>query len=378
MRGCPAVDDQGRIFACLQNRLLAFPPGDPRPSWEYVTTGPIPRSPAVGSDGNVRVHAGDGYLHVVTPSGQRLFDPVAAGEPLGWAMPLVDAANNTWICPHTGGLMKIDSTGLTSQKPFLRTRLRFDATGLIFGDAIFLGGEDHFLHAIRTSGERGEDLWASSPGHHVLMVGGRTGCAIHAAIALAAGPQFLVASQDNYLHAFGLDGKELWLTSLPGQPIGSPIVNADGTIYLGVSQNPRNQQLRGMLLALDPVSHQVRWSYPAGPIEFDPGPRRRRYHLLRRQRRRRVRRGPQGQAGMEDRVRGRGALGGDHYRQGAGGFRNGRRLAHGVALLVAGALTRRVAQAGRHAAAERQLVAGRNKLRSWQNAANAPAESRQR
>jgi outer membrane protein assembly factor BamB len=265
MRGCPAVDAQGRIFVCIQNRLLCFPPDESRPQWEYTTTGAIPRSPTIGPDGHARVHSCDGFLHVIDSAGQRVFDPLAVDEPLGWAMPLIDAENNTWICRREGGLMKIDSSGQTSARPFLRTRRRFDCTGLILDDRLFIGGEDHYLHAIRISGDCGEDLWETTPQC------GRTGCPIHAAVALAAGPEFLVASQDGYLYAFGPDGREHWKMALPGQAIGSPVVDADGTIYMGISQNPRNQAGHGVMLAIDPVSHQLRWSYStAAPVESTP------------------------------------------------------------------------------------------------------------
>ena len=110
------------LFLACQNQLLAFLPGDFRPQWKYDINGFIPGSPVIGPDGNIRVHSCDGFLHVVSPAGQRLFDPVRGGEPLGWTLPLADARNNTWICRHDGGLMKVDSAGQTGRRPFLRTR----------------------------------------------------------------------------------------------------------------------------------------------------------------------------------------------------------------------------------------------------------------
>jgi outer membrane protein assembly factor BamB len=281
MRGCPAVDAQGRVFACVRNRLLMFSAGDGTPQWEYATAGPIPRSPAIGPDGNIRIHSGDGCLHVVTPNCVRVFEPVALGKPpgpppdkgpekvpakpLGWASPLVDHLGNTWISWSEGGLIKIDAKGNAGDGPFLRTRRRFDCTGLIHAGVLYIGSEDHYVRAVPLDADRGENLWAGSPEL------GRTGCAINCPLALADGPQLLVASQDDRLHGFALDGRQLWSVPMPGQVLSSPVVGEDGTIFLGISQNLRHQDPRGVLVAVDRDTHQITWQCEAdGPIECTP------------------------------------------------------------------------------------------------------------
>lgn len=264
LRACPAVDADGRAYVAMGDKLLMFPAGASAPQWEYATGRPIFRSPAIGPDGNVRIHGCDGLLHLIDPCGKRVHDPVAVGEPLGWASPLVDQQNNTWICGSEGGLIKVDSRGKTSARPFLRTRRRFDSTGVIRGDILYVGCEDHFVNAISLGGGRGTNLWANSPN------AGRTGCAINAPLALADGPELLVVSQDDHLHAFNLDGEERWNAALPGKVLGSPVVR-ENTAYVGVSLNPRNQPGRGMLVAVDRTTQRIRWQYEAaGPIESSP------------------------------------------------------------------------------------------------------------
>ena len=265
MRGCPAVDAEGRVFACVQNRLVMFAPGEATPQWQYATAGPIPRSPAIGPDGNVRVHSGDGFLHVVTPENRRVFEPVAVGEPLGWASPLVDHLGNTWICRSDGGLMKVDAAGSIGDGPFFRTRRRFDCTGLIHAGILYLGSEDHFVRAIPLDAERGENAWGDAKDR------GRTGCPINCPLVMAAGPQLLVASQDDRLHSFALDGRELWSVPVPGQMLSSPVIDEEGTIFVGLSQNPRHQDPRGVLIAVDGDTHQIKWQYQAdSAIECTP------------------------------------------------------------------------------------------------------------
>ena len=60
-------------------------------------------------------------------------------------------------------------------------------------------------------------------------------------------------------------------TKLPGQLLGSPVVDRHGHVYVGVSQAERGQPLKGFLVCVDGNSHKVRWQYPAaGPIESTP------------------------------------------------------------------------------------------------------------
>lgn len=265
LRGGPAVDAQGRMFICREHELLMFPRGSDTPGWRYETGGAILRSPAIGMDGNVRVHSGDGRLHVVTPDGRCAFEPVAVGEPLGWASPLVDSQNNTWICRHGGGLTKIDAFGQTGQRPFYRMRHRFDCTGLIHGGTLYVGCEEHYVYAIPLDGDTGRNVWS----HSTEL--GRTGCAIHCPLASGAGGELLVISQDDRLYAFGLDGQSRWSIPLPGHGLSSPVVDEDGTIYLGISQNPRDEPARGVLLALRSATRQIKWQYAVdAPIESTP------------------------------------------------------------------------------------------------------------
>lgn len=265
MRGCPAVDGEGNLFVAIDNRLLMFSPGATTPTWEYATAGAIPRSPILGPDGLVRVHSSDGFLHIVDVAGNAAFAPVRVGNALGWAVPVVDRRNDTWICLSDGGLQRVDARGATTTRPYFRTRRRFDSTGLIFGDDLFVGCEDNHLYAVPLTASTGANRWAD--GQEL----GRCGCPINGAVALGPGPTLLVAGQDDVLHAFGLDGAPRWSVPLPGQALGSPIVDERGNVYLGLAQTPRNQTPRGMFIAVDAATHQIKWRVATdAPIEATP------------------------------------------------------------------------------------------------------------
>jgi outer membrane protein assembly factor BamB len=58
---------------------------------------------------------------------------------------------------------------------------------------------------------------------------------------------------------------------MPGQMLGSPVIDPRGQIYVGVSQSGRGQQPRGGLVSVDGNSHKIRWQYEAaGPVEATP------------------------------------------------------------------------------------------------------------
>lgn len=265
MRGCPALDGQGRVFVALGSTLVALDPGLRDPVWSYPTSGMIMGSPAIGPDGVVRIHATDGFLHMVDREGGRCGNPVAVGDPLGSASPLVDGENRTWISLSGGGLISIDGEGQLARRPYYRTRRRFDCTGLVRDQQIYLGAEDHFVHAVNLSGKHGENSWKRDPN------AGRTGGAITCPLTISGNDELLVVSRDGLLHAMDWDGRNMWSVPLPGQVFGSPVVDQDGTILLGISLAPRHQAPSGILLAIDGATHKVRWQFNVdAPVESTP------------------------------------------------------------------------------------------------------------
>ena len=266
-RNCPAVDGQGHVFACVKNTLvsLSLQEGGYEVLWEYDSGGHIPGSPSLGSDGHVRVHSGDGYLHVVRASGKRFCDPVKVGEPLGWATPLVDQHNVTWICSQQGGLYRVDADGKKVNRPYLRSREKFDSTGLIHNDVLYVGGNNACVYAIPLNESRGRNRWNPLEGQ------GKTGWYINAALALAKGPALIVASRDDQLYAFGLNGETIWNEPMPGQMLGSPVVDAGNGVYVGLAMTRRGEDGGGMLIRIDLTTHKILWRFETdAPVESTP------------------------------------------------------------------------------------------------------------
>jgi len=237
--------------------------GKPKIVWEYVIGSPVPGPTVLGSDGNVRVHCGDGFLHCVTAVGKQAWAPAQVGEPLGYAAPVVDDQGNTWISAYEGGLIKVDPEGQVGRQPFFRSRRKFDSAGIIYDRVLYVGSEDGYVFAIRIDGAKGTNIWDHSAEQ------GYTGWFVNSSPAVTEAGTVVVTSRDEQLYGFA--GAKVWNSKMPGQLLGSPVIDRYGHIYLGVSRTQRGQQGQGMLVCVDGNSHKIRWEYAAaGPVESTP------------------------------------------------------------------------------------------------------------
>lgn len=263
----PAVDSAGRVFLHVQDRLFALAEVDGKVKmlWEYVTGSRAPGPVVVSPDDTVRLHCSDGYLHSIEAStGRQTWPPACVGEPLGYAMPVVDMAGNTWLSAAEGGLIKVDPTGGMRKARYFRSREKFDSPGVIAHGVLYIGSENGYVFAIDLREERGVSLW-----NHAAEQGYAGG--VHAAPAMTAAGMLIVAGQDEHLYGFAPDGSLNWRTQMPGQVLGAPVFDRYGHVYVGVSQAPRGLEPRGFLVCLDGNSHKVRWEYrAAGPVESTP------------------------------------------------------------------------------------------------------------
>lgn len=261
LRNCAAVDDQGRVIAALGKHLFALVPlsSGCEVAWKFSAADLIPGSPVIGEDGVVFAHSSDGLLHALDRSGLPIRVPTKIGPALGWATPLIDGANCVWTSAATGGVTRVDSSGQTTPRPFLRSPSRFDCTGVLHQDVLYIGSEDQFLHAIDLHGDRGRELWSQRDKV------GLTGWYINSAMALADGPHVIAVSCDDCLYAFGLEGTVAWSVSLNGRAFGSPVIAPDGTIIVGLStRSGDTDDLSGRLVGIQSKTGHLAWS-----VEFD-------------------------------------------------------------------------------------------------------------
>lgn len=261
LRNCVAVDPKGRLIAALGPDLYALTPGDSgcEVDWKFTTGEHIPGSPVIGQDGAVFAHSSDGFLHLIDANGVPARPPTRVGPALGWATPLVDESHRAWICAATGGLVRVDATGQTAARPFFRHPSRFDSTGALRGNVLYVGSEDQFLHAIDLQGERGRDRW--DPAAKI----GLTGWYINSAIALTEESQIVAVSRDDQLYSFDENGGLVWSVPLNGRAIGSPVIAQNGLIAIGLTtRSDTSDLLSGRLVGVHAKTGQLAWK-----IEFD-------------------------------------------------------------------------------------------------------------
>jgi outer membrane protein assembly factor BamB len=257
MKNAPAIDSAGQCIVYHQGRLFALVEEEGRGKvvWDYVIGCQVPGRIVVAPDGTLRAHSADGLLHAVTAEGKQVFPPVQVGEPLGWAAPLVDVAGNTLVASYEGGLVRVDSNGKVATRRYFRSRRKFDSAGILVGNVLYVGSEDPYVFAIDASGERGAALWNTAAEQ------GLVGGFVNSSPALTADGLIVVAVRDEALAALSPSGTVAWQTALPGQLLGSPVIDRHGHVYIGVCQAQRGQEPRGMLVCVDGNSHRIRWQF---------------------------------------------------------------------------------------------------------------------
>lgn len=261
LRAPPAVGTAGHIFLHFQDRLFAIRQSDGKPvvDWEYVTGARVPGPIMIAADGSLRIHARDGYLHAIFPDdGRQLWPPVHVGEPLGYAAPLIDAVGSTYISALDGGLLRVNENGQCEKtRPYFRTRQKLNSTGIIHCGVLYIGSEDGYVFAIELGDRHGRNRFDHAAEH------GHAGWFINSALALAEDGTIVVAGRDDNLYGFRPNGTTAWKTAMPGQMLGSPVLDARGHVYVGIAQSLRGQPSRGKLLSIDGNSHKIRWQYDA-------------------------------------------------------------------------------------------------------------------
>lgn len=267
MKIAPAVDSAGQCIVYHQGRLFALveEQGKAKVVWDYVVGSHVPGRIVVAPDGALRAHSADGLLHAVNTQGKQVFPPAQVGEPLGWAAPVVDSVGNTFISSYEGGLIHVDSNGKVGRRRYFRSRRKFDSAGILVGNVLYIGSEDPYVFAIDVSGDRGVAVWNTAAEQ------GLVGGFVNSSPALTADGLIVIAVRDEALVALSPSGTIAWRAAVPGQLLGSPVIDRHGHVYVGVSQAQRGQDPRGMLVCIDGNSHRIRWQFDTpAPVESTP------------------------------------------------------------------------------------------------------------
>ena len=256
MRHAPVIDDKGRMVMVSQGKLYCLDISRPEPEivWEYMIQSHVPGPIVVDQNGDYHLHAMDGYLHIVTKDGKQSYRPVQVGEPLGYAAPVVDGWGNTLISGYNGGLIRVNSQGQKDSRMYFRSRAKLDSAGVIAGGVLYIGSEDGYLFAIDLDDAGGRSLW--DQGKEIGYAGGF----LNSSPAIGQDGIIVVATRAEKLLGFTSTGEIAWTCYMPGQLLGSPVIDSKGNIYVGASLSTR-QGAKGYMVCVDGLTHKIKWQY---------------------------------------------------------------------------------------------------------------------
>jgi len=195
----PVIDQDGTVYVGGKDGCLYSVSPDGAVDCLYMTDGPIESSPALSADGTIYVASGDGYLYAISVNGSCL-----------WRVQL-DAS--IFTSPVIGPNDSI-YVGTSSQE---------DQTG--------------FLYAI---GPDGQEQWKY-----------RVGVTDFSSPAIDAFGTIYIGSTNGTLNALSSDGAFLWSYDIGLPIITAPVIGPDGSIYCSALTS---------LVALD-SSGILKWEY---------------------------------------------------------------------------------------------------------------------
>jgi outer membrane protein assembly factor BamB len=212
---------------------------------------PVIGSPALSAAGLAIVHTRDGQVYGVDRSGRERWR-TSVGEPLGWASPLIDGSGNCWIAGSRGGLLRLNDRGEQDRRPFFRSLQRFDCTGMIHHDTLYIGAEDGFVYAIDLAASKGRNRWNQSDDH------GKANWFINGSILMRSEEEVVATGGDGTVFGFSLSGETIWSWSLSGKAIAS-------------ARSCNASKPSGRLSCFDPEAGREPWRFDCpNPIESTP------------------------------------------------------------------------------------------------------------
>ena len=166
-----------------------------------------------------------------------------------------------------GGILKVDADGHVQKPgPFFRSRQKFDSAAILAGGVLYAAAESGYVFAIQAEGERGVNLWNHAGDH------GFAGWCVHSAPAMTDDNVLVLPGHDDLLYGFAAGGLPVFKTQMPGQMLGSPVLDRYGHIYVGVSQLPRGFESRGAAWSASTATATRSAGSIAPPAPWNPRP----------------------------------------------------------------------------------------------------------
>lgn len=286
----PAVGADGTIYVGSDDGFLyaVTPEGNQR--WRFGPAGPIRSSPAIGPDGTIYVGANDGDVYALEGEDGTLRWAFPTGGPV-LSRPAIDDAGTVddlsddtiYFGSDDGNVYAADADG--------ERRWAFATEGLVRSSAaigadgaVYIGSDDGRMYALETGADGGvRRRWALETGGAIrasavldesetLYVGALDGVmyavdtaetaaerllwtydaggAIHSAAAVGSGGTIYFGARNAVLYALEPDGELEWSVRI-NETLSSPLVDPEGTLYIGSGSDGSAAAIGGRLYAVE-------------------------------------------------------------------------------------------------------------------------------
>jgi outer membrane protein assembly factor BamB len=247
----PAVGADGIIYFGSDHKLYAVNPNGTE-KWSYTTGDNVYSSPAIGADGTVYVGSCDGKLYAINPNGTFKWS-YATDDPIIYAAPAIGTDGTVYIGSEDHRLYAINPDG-TCKWSYITGGMINSSPAIGVDGTIYFGSNDHKVYAINPNGTL---KWSYT-----------TGSVVDSSPAIAASGTIYIGAVDGSgntcLTAINPDGTLKWnfISGIQfGDPFSSPVIGADGTIYISL----------GYLYAINP-SGSVKWASTSGSSYYYSSP----------------------------------------------------------------------------------------------------------
>jgi outer membrane protein assembly factor BamB len=297
----PAIGSDGTVYAATNDgKVYALDPADGSQKWVFATDTPsaITSSPAIGADGALYFGDGNGDLYAVTSSGVKksgwTVNPVNIGAGPIESSPAIGADGTIYIGSDDASLYAVDPANGTVNWTFADAGDALNSSPAVGTDGtVYIGSVDNSFYAVTSAG-------VAKPTFAAFATLGD----VHSSPAIGADGTVYFGSNDSKFFAMDPDtGLEKWgvpynagqpINSSPvigvsgdiyfaddggdlnavttlgaavagwplaiGNPLTSPSIGADGTIYIGSDDTN--------FYAIDPATRANKWTFSPGvPID---------------------------------------------------------------------------------------------------------------
>jgi len=237
----PAIGADGTIYigsGTGDYKLHALRP-DGTEKWYFTTGSDVDSSPAIGLDGTIYVGSYDDYIYAINPDGSEKWRFYVAHYVQ--SSPAIGTDGTIYVgsgSPHK--LFAINPDGSMKWSFTAGGEISYSSPVIGLGEIIYIGSADQYLYAINPDGTL---KWS-------YFIGGTTNSP-----AIGTDGTIYVGSTNGYLYALYPDGTPKW-TFLAGGSVGSPAIGLNAIIYVGAG---------GTLYAVSSNGSPI-WAYSTGSI----------------------------------------------------------------------------------------------------------------